>query len=117
VSEKLTPKVGDRVRLVHTNGDEATVTVADTLDNARRGEGIEAETLDFWLNEGWSVAEILPKPLPPAGTFIKGIVKGAAFCGVTSFSDDVARVSYMLSDGCAYLADAGELDSWEVIDA
>lgn len=69
MSEVLTPKVGDRVRLVHDDGDESTVTVIAENDDAIWGRG-----RGFYYDDGWSVVEILEKPIPPAGTLVKGVV-------------------------------------------
>lgn len=59
MSDVLKAERGDRVRLVHENGDTAEVTVAFFYDGA-----VDSETHSFFKTEGWTIAEILPKPTP-----------------------------------------------------
>lgn len=107
MSEKLTPQVGDRVRLVHENGDSAEVTIQ------RMGRGIFATPYNSFSEEdGWAVTEILPKPFPPVGSFITGVVWGARFVGLVTETD---RVTYIMDDGGSYTADSTYLKSWDVV--
>lgn len=71
----LDVKVGDRVRLMHTNGDTAEVTVA-LVDRSTRGqfEGIQAES-NYFDRAHWSVAEIVPKPAPSEPTGLGAVVE------------------------------------------
>lgn len=62
--------VGDRVRLVNTNGDIAEVTVADVCD-----QSLATETNIFEFDDGWSVTEVLPKPAPAEPTKLYAVVK------------------------------------------
>lgn len=53
-------QVGDRVKLVNENGDTAEITVTDVVSHTIYSEmnGFPKE------KSGWSVAEILPRPMP-----------------------------------------------------
>ena len=113
MSEKLTPEVGDRVRLLHEDGDEVTITVKRVEDG---GYLVAANV--YGLHEGWSVVEILPKPLPPVGTFVKGVLKnGRKFVGLVWST--IAPAPFGLVDDTGVLEAKGvhEIESWEVLEA
>lgn len=54
-------EAGDRVRLVNDNGDEATVTATQIWEGFE--PNLESAYNLFSTNDGWHVAEILPKPV------------------------------------------------------
>lgn len=61
-------RVGDRVKLVNENGDTAEVGVVEV-----GGHLINAGSVTFYDFDDWSVAEILPKPMPnKPGTILRG---------------------------------------------
>lgn len=108
----LEVSTGDRVRLVNTNGDTAEVTVA------RLATGVITTTYHYFREvDGWSVVEVLPKPLPPVGTFVKGVLKdGLKFVGVVRGENH--RYPFATVDGQGHTEPMGvhEIESWEVLD-
>lgn len=109
----MNPKVGDRVRLVHTNGDEATVTVVSVIEVSGVDAGIETETHHFWLDDGWTVAEIVT---PPEGTLVEGVdFSGDTFRGVVLRNGVVG--AYETESGTWILASYnwGDIKSWSIV--
>lgn len=108
----LEVSAGDRVRLENTNGDTAEVTVTCVV-----GDAVFTPTNRFLESDGWTVEEVLPKPLPPAGTFVKGVLKGGLkFVGVVRGENYLYPVATVDGSGDYETFAANEIESWEVLD-
>lgn len=108
----LEVSTGDRVRLANTNGDTAEVTVTCVV-----GDAVITPTNRFLESDGWTVVEVLPKHLPPAGTFVKGVLKnGLKFVGIVDGGHSLYPVATVDESGCPGAMSADEIESWEVLD-
>lgn len=118
MSEVLVPKVGDKVRLVHENGDEAAFTVAG-LCAYTEGDWswLECATdTTFYKMDGWSVAEIVERSKPPTGTLIQGVdTTGYEFKGFVTLHGGINGV---VRDGDDWVIASyrwNRVKSWEVV--
>lgn len=120
MSEKLTPKVGDRVRFEHSSGD----TFSGTLKNIEHGTSTGNTYYNFvagvlWdEREGWKIVEVIQNPFPPKGTLVKGVLDlgdgEEPFVGCSTGTPD-RPFQTITEDGLAGKFMARHFKSWEVV--